>query len=96
MLFPSQIHPPGSGLNSANYRGVEFDKLIPESAESLDHARRLALIGKLMTIEDNEAPYWPLYSPLTLGALSTKYVFPTFSGWTWAWTPWAMNVKLAS
>jgi peptide/nickel transport system substrate-binding protein len=95
MLFPSEIHPPGSGLNSANYRGAEFDKLIPESIESLNRPRRLEVIGKMLQVEGNEAPYWPLYSHATLGSLSTKYVLPTFSAWTWQFTPWALNVKLA-
>lgn len=96
MLVPSQIHPPGSGLNSANFRNAEFDKLIPASVESLDPPKRLQLIGKMMKIVADEAPYWPLYSHATLASVSTKYVLPTFSSWTWLFTPWALHLKLAS
>ncbi|HEV7941520.1 MAG TPA: ABC transporter substrate-binding protein [Solirubrobacteraceae bacterium] len=96
ILPPSQINPPGSGLNIANYRNAEVDKLEPESVETLNPPKRLQMIGKLLTIMANEAPYWPLYTHATLGTLSEKYVLPTFSAWTMSWTPWALEAKLAS
>ncbi|MFZ2050325.1 MAG: ABC transporter substrate-binding protein [Solirubrobacteraceae bacterium] len=95
-LAPSQIAPPGSGLNFASYRNPEFAKLESESIETLDPAKRLQLIGKILKTMAREAPYWPLYTVDQLGTLSEKYVYPTFSEWTSIFTPWALDVKLAS
>jgi ABC-type transport system substrate-binding protein len=80
----------------ANYRNAEVDKLLAASVETLDAPKRLQMIGKLLGIVGSETPYWPLNSPLTLGTLSEKYVLPGFSYWTMTWTPWALDVKLAS
>lgn len=93
-LVPSQIYP-GGGQNMANYRNAEVDKLLTESVETLNKPKRLQMIGKLLGIVNGEVPYWPLFSPSTVGVLSKKYVLPGFSYWTMFWTPWAMNLKLA-
>lgn len=97
LIFPpSQIGPPGSGLNFASYRNSELDKLQLEEAETLSPTRRLQSIGDLLGIAAREAPYWPLYTLDALATLSEKYVYPTFSGWTSIYGQWAMDVKLAS
>jgi peptide/nickel transport system substrate-binding protein len=96
LLLPSQIEPPGTGLNFAQFVNEEVNRLEPESLEAVNPQKRLQLIGKLLHIVGEEAPYWPLYSRKQLGAISDKYVWPSFSAWTMAWTAWAMDVKLAS
>jgi peptide/nickel transport system substrate-binding protein len=95
-LAPGQINPPGAGLNMANYRNAVVDKLLTESAETLNRPKRLRMIGRLLGIEGSEAPYWPLYTHDYFGTLSSKYVFPTFSYWSTYFTPWGLAVKLAS
>jgi peptide/nickel transport system substrate-binding protein len=95
-IAPGQIYPPGGGQNIANYRNPEVDKLLAESVETLNRQRRLQMVGKLLGIMNSEAPYWPLYSPATLSTLSEKYVFSGFSYWSMYFSPWALNVKLAS
>lgn len=95
-LLPGQVHPPGSGTNTANYRNVEFDKLLhDESTEMLSPTKRLQTIGKLLGILGREAPYWPLYTHKYQGVISEKYVFPNYSALTSYFTPWALGVKLA-
>ncbi|MFZ2049724.1 MAG: ABC transporter substrate-binding protein [Solirubrobacteraceae bacterium] len=95
LLPSSQIRPPGSGTNQAEYRNAEVDKLQLQELETLNRPRRLQLIGKLLKIVGAEVPYMPLYTHDVVGTLSEKYVFPAFSAWTVEWRPWAMEVKLA-
>jgi peptide/nickel transport system substrate-binding protein len=95
-LSQGQIYPPGGGQNFANYRNAEVDKLLAQSVEVLNKPKRLQMIGKLLGIVGSETPYRPLYTPLTFGSLAGKYVYPGFSWWTQLWTPWGLNVKLAS
>ena len=94
-LSPSQIYPQGGGANVANYRNAEFDKLMSESAETLDRPARLHMIGEMLKNLRSEAPSWPLLSPGNFLALSNKYVMPGFSYWMTYYTPWAMDVKMA-
>ncbi len=96
ILPASQIGTTGWGLNYAAYRNAEVAKLQAEESETLNSARRLQLIGKMLRIVASELPYWPLYTHSTFGTISSKYVFPGFSGWTPLYTSWALNVKLAS
>ena len=96
LLAPSQIKPPGSGFNSANYRNAEVDSLMSESLQTKDKAKRLQLIGKLLMIVGNEVPYWPLFTHALFGTLSERYVLPNFSYWTLYWSPWALGVKQTS
>ena len=95
LLPPSQIRPPGSGLNVAQYRNAEVDKLQPEELETVNPEQRVQLLGKLLKIEGGEVPYVPLYTHDMLGAISEKYAFPDFSNWSVDFTPWALDVKLA-
>ncbi len=95
LLLPSQIRPPGSGLNFANYRSPEVTRLMSEQVETLDPQRRLKLLGKLLRIVGEDVPYRPLYGHGTFGSVSDGYVFPPFSEWTAYYTPWALGVKLA-
>lgn len=95
ILPASQIGPPGSGLNFASYRNAEFNKLDAEQLETLNPEKRLQLIGKILGTMAGEAPYWPLYTIQNLATVSERYVYPTLSGWTIAFTPWALDVKLA-
>jgi peptide/nickel transport system substrate-binding protein len=96
LLNPSQIAPPGSGLNIANYRNPEVTRLQRESGETLNRSRRLQMIGKLLRIVNEEAPYWQLGTHEAFGLLSEKYVMaPKFSWWTTLFAPWGLNVKLA-
>lgn len=96
LLAPAEINPPGGGFNSANYRNAEVDRLMPESLRTKDPARRLQLIGKLLTVVGDELPYWPLFTHKFFGTLSERYVLPSFSYWTLLWSPWALQVKRAS
>jgi peptide/nickel transport system substrate-binding protein len=97
IIAPGQIYP-GSGLNSANFRNAEVDKLLPESVETLNTTKRLQLIGKILKTTNEEVTYWPIGTHATFAALSGKYVLSasTFNGWTLLWGPWALGVKLAS
>ncbi len=95
LLSPSQIKPPGSGLNGARFRNTEVAKLLTEQREALNPPTRLKLIGKLLRIAGTEAPYVTLLTPALFIALSDKYVYPTFSPWTLLYGPFAMGVKLA-
>ncbi|MFZ2050675.1 MAG: hypothetical protein WAU69_07065, partial [Solirubrobacteraceae bacterium] len=96
IIAPGQIHPPGSGLNTANYRNPEVDKLLTESVETLSKAKRLQLIGRLLKVTNEEVPYWPLFTYDTFMALSEKYVMAPFTGWSLLWGQWALGVKLPS
>lgn len=96
MLGSKEILPNGSGLNWAQYRNSEVDKLLEEQSEIVNPTARLKAIGKLLRIEESELGYRPLFAHSTYLTLSNKYVFPTFSWWTTLVTPWALNVKLAS
>lgn len=95
-LGPNQIYPLGAGVNVANYRNPDFDKLLSEAGETLNKHRRLRMIGGLLRIAAIEVPDWPLYSPGLFATLSDNYVLPGFSYWTQLFGPWALNVKLAS
>ncbi len=92
MLSPAQI----PGLDEASYRNSEVNKLRAEEAETLNRPKRLQLIGKLLKIVNSELPYAPMFTILNLASVSEKYVYTNFSWWTHFWTPWALNVKLAS
>ncbi len=96
MLGSKEILPSGSGLNWAQYRNAEVDKLLAQQAETVNPTTRLELIGKILHVEEAELPYRALFSHSYYLTLSNKYVFPTFSWWTTLVTPWALNVKLAS
>ncbi len=95
-LPASQIGPPGSGLNGAVYRNAEVEKLEAEELETLNPAKRLQLIGKMLDAVGSEVPYLPLYALNGLATVSEKYVYPTFSVLPSIITPWALDVKLAS
>jgi peptide/nickel transport system substrate-binding protein len=95
MLSPSQINPPGSGLNGARFNNAEVTKLLTAQREALNPAARLRLIGKLLRIAGAEAPYVALLTPDAYTALSDKYVYPAFSSWTNLYGSFAMDVKLA-
>jgi peptide/nickel transport system substrate-binding protein len=95
MLSPSQINPPGSGLNGSRYRNAEVAKLLIEQREALNPTTRSQLIGKLLKIAGSEAPYAILFSPDEYTALSDKFVYSTFSPWINLYGPFAMGVKLA-
>ena len=69
---------------------------MPESLQTKDKAKRLQLIGKLLTIVGHEVPYWPLFTHALFGTLSERYVLPNFSYWTLYWSPWALGVKQTS
>jgi peptide/nickel transport system substrate-binding protein len=96
LLPASQIGPPGSGLNIAAYRNAEVEKLEAEELEILNSSKRLQLIGKMLEAVGAELPYVPLYVADGLGAVSDKYVYPTFGVLESILTPWALDVKLAS
>jgi peptide/nickel transport system substrate-binding protein len=95
LLSPSQINPPGSGLNGARFNNPEVARLLTEQREALIPATRLKLIGKLLRIAGTEAPYAVLLTPDEYTAISDKYVYPTFSPLTNFYGPFAMGVKLA-
>jgi peptide/nickel transport system substrate-binding protein len=94
-LPESEIRPPGGGLNRALYRSAEVNRLLKEESESQNQTSRLALIGKLLRVVGSDEPYRPLYSSGEFASLSNKYVFPQASEFTFFYTPWAMDVKLA-
>jgi peptide/nickel transport system substrate-binding protein len=97
LLLPSsQIDPPGSGYNMARFKNAEVDKLLPEERETTNPAQRLQIFGKVAKIVASEVPYRPMYSLDAIAGLSDKYAFPAFSQWSILFTPWAMDVKLAS
>lgn len=96
LLSPSQISPPGSGLNGSRYKNSEVAKLLLAERETLNPASRLQQIGKLLKIAGEDEPYVVLYSPAVAIALSDKYVLsPSLSPWTNLFGPFAMDVKLA-
>jgi peptide/nickel transport system substrate-binding protein len=96
LLPPSQINLHAFGLNDANYRNAEVDKLQAQELETLQPSKRLQLIGKLLGIVATEVPYVPLYTHAMFAALSTKYVFPNFSNWITSTPSWVLDIKLAS
>lgn len=96
MLPSSQINPPGSGVNLARFRDAEVDRLMAEQRETSDASSRLKLLDRLANIVAEKVPYRPLYSIDALAGVSDKFVYPTFSQWSILFTPWAMDVRLAS
>jgi peptide/nickel transport system substrate-binding protein len=92
ILDPAQI----PGLNEANYRNSEVDRLRAESAETLNKPKRLQLLGKLLKIVNSEVPYRQMLTAQNFASVSEKYVYSRFSWWTQLSSPWALNVKLAS
>ncbi len=82
--------------NLAYYDNPDIAKLLVEERESQSLEGRLALLGKMLKIVAEEAPYVPVFSHSVFVTLSNKYVAPTFSWYTSAYTPWALDVKLAS
>lgn len=95
MLASSEIGTTTLGFNVANYKNPEVDKLLAEQSETANPSARLQVLGKLLKVAGTEVPYRPLYTHKTWMALSDKYVYPTFSQWTFNFTPWALDVKLA-
>lgn len=95
LLASSQIKPPGSGLNFANYSAPEVDRLQDAQGAAANPDTRRQLLGKMLGIAGAEEPYRPLYTHLTWASISNRYVYPTFSQWTFNFTPWALDVKLA-
>ena len=96
ILSPSQISPPGGGINTSNYKSPKFDRLLAEQIEVTEPSKRLGMIGQMLATEGEDAPLWPLYTHLTFGVLSDKYAISGFSWWSMLWDPWALNIKLAS
>ncbi|MGA8353902.1 MAG: ABC transporter substrate-binding protein [Solirubrobacteraceae bacterium] len=92
ILSPSQI----GSLNTSNYKSSKFDRLLAEQIKITEPSRRLEVIGRLLKVEGEEVPTWPLYTHLTFGVLSNQYVISGFSWWSMFWDPWALNIKLAS
>lgn len=95
-IMSSLLAPGNTGFNNAKYVNPTVDRLLAESGRIVDRKKRLQVLGKLLTIVNNEAPYWPLYTHASFGALSTKYVMPKFSTWTALNGNWALDVRLAS
>ncbi len=95
MLAPSNISPPGSGLNGARYDSTEVGKLLTKQREALNPSDRLSLISTLLKVAGREVPYVPLLTPAENVALSDKYVFPTFTQWTIYFDSFALHVRLA-
>ncbi|HEV7941480.1 MAG TPA: ABC transporter substrate-binding protein [Solirubrobacteraceae bacterium] len=93
MLPESEIS--STGGNRASYRNAELNKLLTAQEAAASPTRRLELIGELLKIAGSEEPYKPLYATGWLASLSNKYVFPSYSAWTFLNTPWAMEVKQA-
>jgi peptide/nickel transport system substrate-binding protein len=82
--------------NLAYYDNPEIGKLFAEESENQSLEGRLGLLGKILKIAGEEAPYVPVFAHSEFTTLSNKYVAPTFSWYTGAYTPWALDVKLAS
>lgn len=95
MLPEAEIRPPGGGGNVAQWRNHEANSLLSQESKTLDAAKRLQLIGKLLNIVNTEVPYRGLYSNGEFASLSDKYVFPHSSEFVDWYTPWALHVKLA-
>lgn len=95
LLSPTEIEPPGSGTNWAEYRNAEVDELLAQQVEATNPTERLQMISKLLNIVAAEVPYRVILSHRTFATLSDKYVYPSFSLWTHSYTPWALGVKLA-
>ncbi len=93
MLSPTQIKT--GGANFASYDNPIVNKLLAEQAETIDQDKRRQILGKVYDIIGSEVPYRPLYTHKTWMSISNKYVYPTFSQWTFNFTPWALDVKLA-
>jgi peptide/nickel transport system substrate-binding protein len=89
LLLPSE-------LNLTGYDNHEVIGLLERNVESQNPVERLDLTQKVLKTVGMEVPYRPIYDHDTLGVLSDKYVFPTFSLSTIFLRPWALDVKLAS
>lgn len=94
MLSPTQIKP--GGANFAGYNNPTVNRLLSEQAETTDQDKRREILGKVLAMVGSEVPYRPLYTHKTWMSISDKYVYPTFSQWTFNFTPWALDVKLAN
>lgn len=95
MLASSEIGTTALGFNVANYKNPEVDKLLTEQSEATDPSARLQVLGKVLKTAGEEVPYRALYTHDTWMTLSNKFVYPTFSEWTFNFTPWALDVKMA-
>ncbi|HEV7943395.1 MAG TPA: ABC transporter substrate-binding protein [Solirubrobacteraceae bacterium] len=85
-----------AGANTSSYSNAEVTKLLPAELEIANPASRLQLVGRILKRAGAELPYLPMFSHANFATLSNKYVEPTWSLYSSFYTPWALNVKLAS
>jgi len=83
-----------NGLNAANYRNPEVARLLVEQRQEQDGAKRLALITRIFRIMKEDVPYAPMSSGKSFMGLSDKYVYPTYSTWSFV-TPWVADIRAA-
>ncbi len=84
-----------NGLNSANFRDATVGKLLDEQRSEPDGSKRLAAIGEILRISQEELPYQPVAQPKRMVAVSDKYVLSDFSPWL-VLSPWALKIRPAA
>lgn len=84
-----------NGLNIANFKDPQVDRLIREQRQEPDGAKRLSAIGEILRVSNEEVPYVPIAQTERLAALSDKYVMSDYSPWV-TYGPWPLEIKPAA
>jgi peptide/nickel transport system substrate-binding protein len=79
--------------NFADYVNPTVDALLKEEETTTNPAKRLPIFQKLLTRYATDLPYLPLYSPLVVSALSNKYGWANYSGYSGDGGTWPLSIK---
>jgi peptide/nickel transport system substrate-binding protein len=84
-----------NGLNSANYKSPEMDRLLEAESKESDGRKRLQLISEMFELNMKDVPYAPLFSPPQYIVVSDGYEITDVSPWTIGFTPWPLSITRA-
>lgn len=83
-----------NGLNAANYRNSEVDRLVTVQNEAQHIAARVRAIQKILQIAARDLPYLPVIWQDAAIALSKRLRYEGLGPWFYD-QPWAANIKSA-
>jgi peptide/nickel transport system substrate-binding protein len=84
-----------NGLNEANYKNAEVDRLLDEQQRSSDPAVRARALGEVLEIIAVDLPYLPIWFPEVAMSVDDEYVYRNFSP-LYIYQPWATYVESRS
>lgn len=79
LIYPS-ANAVKNNFNLANFKNPQVDKLIQDANGASSNAQRAADLSKVLTISQQELPYFGLFWQNDVMAIQNKYVYKGFTG----------------